>query len=253
MILFLAALLLIFPLAELYQSFRKVMGRYIKARENNNEIFYYPVLLKFFLVYFIITFFLCFFLYLFKEVYRIEFPVNDLQLLFFTLSQIIFAVGIGIYYVSIMLEQFVAAEIKGMKEYKSLRIAIRFFHGPVSHVLIYMGLYFYLLIFSFFEKFDKQGNGYLFVLLVITSAILGVLIGIAQRINMSWKYQLPFFIFYLGILCLLILFGRIDLFNEFTIFDLTLIFFSLFYLIYKYIRSRIKGEKNLYSEDMWRI
>jgi hypothetical protein len=71
--------------------------------------------------------------------------------------------------------------------------------------------------------------------------------------NMTWKYQLPAFSFYFSILLFLLLIGKIDLKQQFTIFNLVWISFCLCYLIYKYVRASIFKEENLYAEKNWKI
>ncbi|KKQ36242.1 MAG: hypothetical protein US52_C0004G0008 [candidate division WS6 bacterium GW2011_GWA2_37_6] len=252
MILFFVFLLLVATFGMVYKRFRSRMSKYIKKEEGGLEIYNYKVLLKFFVLFALIPFIPIVFMGIFINVYGIQFPENDLQLLLFLLSQVTFSFSIGIYFTSIVIERFVAREIKQMKEYKSLRIAIKFFHGPVSHVGIYMGIILWLFSLSPFEKFSIQDfDTFSTVVIVLIGLLVGFILGIEQRANLTWRYQRFAFLFYAIIFLILILGPFVQLRQEFSVFNVSFLSGALVYFAYKSIRAIIRKEKNLYSEEFW--
>jgi len=253
MLLFLLSLSFFLFLTFVYQYFRARISKYIKKKEEDVEFFNYGILLKLFTLFGLIPLMPFGFMLLFTQVYSADFLVNQLQLIIFSLSQIAFCFAIGIYFTSITVEQFVPQSIKSLEFYKPLRIAIKFFHGPVSHVLIYMGISLFLISFSFFDKFKFDQVDVLTAAGVGAGVLLGIFFGVAQRINMTWRYQLPAFLCYFFVLSLLILTNNIAFKQQFTVFNIAWLVFCLVYLIYKYIRASLYKEENLYSEKNWKI
>jgi len=220
--------------------------------EEKFERFSYMSLLKISLFFVLMTLVFPLFLFVWTYAYDLDMPKNIIYLVVIVLAQTSFSIGLGTYMASILIEQFVFNEIKKLDSYKQLRIAIKFFHGPVSHVLIYAGIVLYLFSFCFFEKFDTR-NIYEMILFAFLGFIMGLIIGFAQKFNLTWRYQYFAFLIYLLIMIVFVIFQVINIYNQFVL----LVFFTLIganiYLINKNLLMKIRGYENLYSEKNWRI
>jgi hypothetical protein len=230
------------------------MSRRIKKMDGGIAKYNYALLTKMLLLFIFIPLIPALFYLIFAQVYDLSMPTEILHVGLIMFSLICFSFSIGVYYFAITIEQFVMPEIRKVPEYKPLRIAIRYFHGPISHIGIYMGIVFFLFSPSFFDKFDTKLDLSLEILLIMLFGVfLGLVIAVAQRINMSWVYQIPFFVFYGTLLAGLIILDQINLGNEFTIFNISGIASVYLYFLYKWARLRMGIDQNWYSEKNWKI
>lgn len=253
MIYFLSSLSILAAGSIVYRNFRSRMGKYLKSRHGEEEIFNYNMLFRLLMLFSFIPFIPLIGLIPFMIIYDLNFLENRLQLVFIVFGQVMFSFGVGMYYVSITIEQFVVQRIKNMKEYKPFRLASRFFHGPASHTAIYMGLNFFLMGLCFFERFDFEEYSLIYLGLIFIGLGAGFVIGIQQRVNLTWRYQTPVFFVQFIIFIALILFNEMPLKNEFSIFIFFYFLGVLAYLIYKNIRALILKEENWYSEKFWKL
>lgn len=98
--------------------------------------------------------------------------------------------GNGIYITSIVLEAFTLPQLRFNKQYKTQFIATHLFHGPISHVFIYSGWIFVLLIVSLIDLTNlpivSSAN---WQLMLAAGGLLGIFYAIAQIYNGTVPYQ----------------------------------------------------------------
>ncbi len=254
MILLLVLLVFSVILGILYQHFRADMSRFTKEAAGEIEKYNYSVLLRFFLLYSIICISPMLAILAFISVYSLPWVESFVQFLLIVLGIIIISFASATYYTSITIEQFVMKPIKESDYYKPLRIAIKFFHGPISHIGQYLGFNLLLMSLSMYSYFDvKDFSLHELVLAGSLGISLGGLIGYAQHLNRTWKYQLWAFAFVASLFITLIAFQLIDLRNEFTVIYLFYLIVALSFLFIKNIRAFRYKERNIYSQEYWWI
>jgi len=99
--------------------------------------------------------------------------------------------GNGIYITSIVLEDFTLTELRVVNSFKTQFIATHLFHGPISHILIYSGWLFVLLILSIIEIHLKlPAPSTYWPIMLISGVVMGVFYAFAQIYNGTAVYQL---------------------------------------------------------------
>lgn len=152
-----------------------------------------------------------------------------LFILFFIFCNLI-CYGAGMYIISIIKEQFTTKALKTHPEYKILFLTNLFFHGPISHVLIFSGGYVLFLLMAVLEiahPTNAVPSFYLFFY-IINGIIFGALILASQIINQTWKHQFSW-MFSIYTLYLLILGSGVIKFEVMP--------FNLFFTIFGFVVS----------------
>lgn len=230
------------------------MSRYIRDNKDDIERYNYAVLLKLLVGFSTITLIPIALYTIMVEIYSLPWVESPIQFIILVLGIVIFSFSTAIYYTSITIEQFVFSSIKDLKEYKPLRIAIKFFHGPVSHVGQYLGINLILITFSFFSYFKVESISINSVALpILSGSLLGLGAGYAQHYNRTWRYQLWAYIIVFVMYLLLIVFSKVLVSNEFTLFNLIYFSLSIVILFIKNLKASRKGERNIYAEEFWWI
>jgi hypothetical protein len=138
--------------------------------------------------------------------------------------------GAGMYIISIIKEQFTTKSLETHPEYKILFLTNLYFHGPISHVLIFSGGFMLFLLMALLEiahPINAVPNFYAYFY-VINGVIFGVLILASQILNQTWKHQFPW-MFTIYTLYLVILGSGVI---EFEVMP-----FNLFFTIFGFVLS----------------
>ena len=118
---------------------------------------------------------------------------NDLPfVLAFFIASLFVAYGSGIYIVSVIKEEFTKEDLTLDPKFVLEYITNEFFHGPVSHVMIFSGAVFLLLIISLFElsyPTNMAEQNYL-ILYALDGVVLGISLALSHFYNDTWKHQL---------------------------------------------------------------
>lgn len=177
------------------------------------------------------------FMLLYLSIVNFTFPQDltsfILSFLLFTTLGLCFY-GAGIYITSIVLEAFTLPNLKKITSYKTQFIATHLFHGPISHVLVYSGFIFALLILSLLE-FSTTGTVASEILLILAIPT-GIMYAFAQIYNQTYPYQLVTAIFSLAALLIyksisLKPFGAVG--SYFLVFDICLVITLFVYFVYQ--------------------
>ncbi len=163
--------------------------------------------------------------------FNIEYII--LSLLFFILITLIFYGG-GIYVTSIVLEAYTIPELTKSEFFKTQLIAIKIFHHPISHILVFSGGLFAMLILALLDLTVGNLTPTNIPLLIFAGFLGGVFYAYAQIHNGTAIFQIP-----AGLICLALLFLGIH-FQKSSIYQTTLgiyfltalIMFDLSLLIY---------------------
>ncbi|OGM33195.1 hypothetical protein A3D00_00420 [Candidatus Woesebacteria bacterium RIFCSPHIGHO2_02_FULL_38_9] len=158
--------------------------------------------------------------------------------------------GAGMYIISIIKEQFTTKSLKNHPEYKILYLTNEYFHGPVSHVLIFSGGFTLFFLISILELFyaTHEINLTKVSFYIIYGLLFGGLFLFAQLFNKTWKHQSPWmiglFLLYLGV----IYNYPVNLFFQpFNLFFITFGFILCTGLIIRHATYILRGERYKYD------
>ena len=107
----------------------------------------------------------------------------------FVMILTIITYGSGMYITTIISEEYTKKQLADQPDFQPLHISQLFFHGPLSHVVMYTGMLLAKVIMSQFELYIPQDNSNVAIFLVVGMAF-GVVNGVAQITNLTWKHQL---------------------------------------------------------------
>lgn len=247
-------LIVAFFFAILYQRFRANMGRFIKSANEDIERYNYSALTKLLLVFIFIETLPLLFLWIFIEIYGLSLVETKLQLFMLLTGSTVLGFANATYLTTITIEQFVMKPIKELEYYKPLRIAIKYFHGPVSHVGQYMGINLLLVTLTQYEKFSFEILEFRNLAVpVCIGLLLGVAIGYVQHVNRNWVYQFWAFLSILIIYVALLITKQIGIKNEFSILVLIYLIVSFVFVTLKNLSAHRKGERNIYAQEHWEV
>ncbi len=130
---------------------------------------------------------------------------NELiELVLFGITWIGIAFGAGLYVSGVFIEQYSMNNIKHNPEYSRIKVATKLLHGRISHLLIYSGGMFGFFLLALFELSNplKVFPREVLFIYIFTGIVFGGIYYRSQIINLTWRFQLPFFIlfFILGFL-----------------------------------------------------
>lgn len=110
-------------------------------------------------------------------------------IVFFAFTVMLTAYGAGMYITTIITEQYILQSLYKSKQYKVLDVSLKLFHGPLSHLLAFIGQHTMLMSFCFIEQVTKPAAGNIYVFM-FTGIALGIILGASQIANFTWKHQL---------------------------------------------------------------
>jgi len=139
-----------------------------------------------------------------------EFSLKEvLSLIFFGIVWSITTFGEGQYIAGVLIEQYTMSGLKKDPEYSRLKIATKLIHGKISHLFIGVGSMLILFSIALFELSNPSIilDPIYYYLYALCGICFGLIFGIAQIKNLTWRYQIPFFtvIFTFHLLMLLLI------------------------------------------------
>jgi hypothetical protein len=158
--------------------------------------------------------------------------------------------GNGIYITSIVLEDFTLPQLRFDKAFKTQFIATHLFHGPISHILIFSGWLFVMLILALIDiQLPLQVETLYWIPLIISGCILGIYYTVSQIYNGTAVYQIVSGVVALIIICFILISKNVNIshypiVSYFLGFIVAVVFglgSYILYLAYKYIKT---GEVN---------
>ncbi len=175
----------------------------------------------------------------------LSFDNYEIFLLFILfLTSLLIIYGAGSYTAAIIIEQCILHSRRKKTTYRALQLYNDFFHGPFSHVLMYAGGNFLMLVICVLEKnhplvsSDSLNN----IIYIFYGVILGSIYYRSQVRNLTWKHQMPsFFLIFIAHI-LFIYVNRLEM----SLFPFNLFFLSFgislnVELFVKFIFYRRKG------------
>lgn len=99
--------------------------------------------------------------------------------------------GEGIYITSIVLEAYTIPELTKSEFFKTQLVALKLFHHPISHILVFSGFMFILLILAFLESSIGSSNPQNLKTLLFAGALAGAVFAYAQIKSSTAIFNLP--------------------------------------------------------------
>lgn len=250
---------LTFPFSvAIYTFFRKKM---VKATHRNMGIDFYSRLrvVKITLAYMLGLFsallfaYSCIYLILHDNRFYGFYSKDLIIFILILIVSFVIAYGGGIYISAIITEEYTLSKLKKYKEYSVLDVQIQLYHGPISHLFIFAGAIYLMLLIATLEfsnpTLDYSGNE--LILFAIDGIIIGASFFAAQIINLTWKHQLGFALPAVVIYSYFLHRGFVDFelmpFNIFFFFFLITLCFGL---LLTYIHHKIYRTQYVYDEKI---
>lgn len=158
--------------------------------------------------------------------------------------------GGGIYISAIITEEYTLSKLKKYKEYSVLDVQIQLYHGPISHLFIFAGAIYLMLLIAILEFSNPtlEYPGTQLIIFALDGIIIGASFFVAQIINLTWKHQLGFALPAVVIYSYFLHKGFVDFeLMPFNIFFFYFIITLCFGLLLTYIHHKIKKTKYVYD------
>lgn len=156
--------------------------------------------------------------------------------------------GGGMYIAAITGEQYTLNKLKKMKEFNVLHLSTELFHGPISHVLAFVGLLVSFFSISLLELTLAARQVADYGLYVFTGAVAGWLFAMVLIKNHTWRHQIP------GVVGVAIAFGlkllvyEVELINyPFVSFFAAFIAVATLMMFGKWLQFTLRKEHYLYE------
>lgn len=160
--------------------------------------------------------------------------------------------GAGMYITAVTSEVFVLKNIVRTREFKTLDMAHKIFHGPISHVLVFSGAVYAFLTICLMESTIPTAvlaqQTFLMPSYLIVGVLLGIILGAICIRSFTWEHQLPWTMLAFVLLLIFILTKQLDLsVHLFTLMTLFLIAMTNLVFLVEILWANYHGKHYTYA------